>query len=96
MQGKIPVRPSHQLSRTRGLSDAIWQLVETCWDPDPTFRPTAAHIMEQLRALSDMAVDERLVDDFNIKFPSQMLCNHAEHPFYALPYGAESPRASLF
>jgi len=30
MQGKIPVRPSHQLSRTRGLSDAIWQLVETC------------------------------------------------------------------
>jgi len=52
--------------------------------------------MEQLRALSDMAVDERLVDDFNINFPSQMLCNHAGHPFYALPYGAESPCASPF
>jgi hypothetical protein len=93
MQGKRPPRPSHQLSRTRGLSDAVWQLVETCWAPDPAERPTAKQITEQLCALLDMIVDDRLVDDFNINFPSEMLYNPTGHPFYTLSAAAQKPLA---
>ncbi|KIM82030.1 hypothetical protein PILCRDRAFT_88827 [Piloderma croceum F 1598] len=93
MQGKRPPRPSHQLSGTRGLNDAIWQLVETCWAPDPTERPTAKHIVEQLSGLLNMIVDDRPVDDFNINFPSQMLYNHTGHPFYTLSAAAQNPLA---
>src|ERR1700691_902097 len=91
LRGNRPTRPSHHLSMTRGLSNIIWQLVETCWNPEPTKRPTAKHVIEQFRALSRSFTDARPVDDFNIKFPSQMLYNHAEHPFYALPSEVQNP-----
>jgi hypothetical protein len=90
-QGNRPTRPSHDISMTRGLSDAVWELVETCWNPDPTKRHTAKHIIERFHALPGLPTDERPVDDFNIMFPSQMLYNHAEHPFYALPSEVQNP-----
>lgn len=85
MQGKRPRPPSHDSSKTRGLSDVVWQLIETCWGRDPIKRLTATQIIERLSALPNLPVDERPVNDFDdINLPSQMLCNHAEHPFSAL------------
>lgn len=90
MQGMRPSQPSHDLSKTRGLSNPIWQIVTTCWAHDPTTRPTAENIVEQLRALPNHPVDERQVDNLGINLPSQMLYNHAEHPFSSLPTAGQT------
>jgi hypothetical protein len=91
MQGKRPYAPSHELSRKRGWSDAIWQLVEDCWAFDPTQRPTAKQVTEQFGTLPNPSTDERPVDEFSVNFPAQMLSNHAEHPLYALSTAAQNP-----
>jgi hypothetical protein len=83
MQGKRPTPPSHDLSKIRGLSDAVWKLIETCWAQDSKTRPTAQSIAVQLNSLPNRPVDERLVDDF-LDFRSPMLYTYVEHPFYTL------------
>lgn len=50
-QQKRPSRPTHNLCQTRGLSDDIWKLIETCWNSEPSRRPKAGQIVEQLRTL---------------------------------------------
>lgn len=91
IQGKRPTPPFHDLSRTRGLSEPIWQLIETCWAHDSTKRPTAEHVIGRLYTLPNRPLDERPVDDFNMNFPSQMLYNYPDHPFYTLFTTALNP-----
>jgi len=88
-KGRRPSRPSHNLSRWRSLNDDIWRLLEACWTPEPSERPSANCIVEQLLAMPDRPVDQRPLDNFNISFPSQVLSNQADHPFFALAASAE-------
>jgi len=62
--GNRPSRPFHDLSRTRGLDDGIWNLIETCWTAESSGRPIAAQIVEQLLALPNQPVDRRPEDDY--------------------------------
>ncbi|KAJ8095395.1 hypothetical protein PM082_023165 [Marasmius tenuissimus] len=39
-------------SRPEGLEDDIWELMTSCWNFEPSLRPTAADILEQIRDLS--------------------------------------------
>ena len=39
-RGERPRRPSSAL-----ISDQIWDMLQACWDKDPTQRPTVEHIM---------------------------------------------------
>jgi len=39
--------------------------------------------------MPDRPVDQRPLDNFNISFPSQVLSNQADHPFFALAASAE-------
>jgi len=84
MRGKRPPRPMHGLSRTRGISDKLWTLVEDCWAQDPTQRPTAGQIVERLRLLPNWQDDQRPLDEFRVNLPPQALYNYPEHPFSAL------------
>lgn len=84
MRGRRPARPMHELCRTRGISDELWDLIQTCWAQDPTQRPAAEQIMERLRALPNWRDDQRPLDDFSVSFPYQAVHNHPEHPFSAL------------
>ncbi|KAL0565170.1 hypothetical protein V5O48_016859 [Marasmius crinis-equi] len=43
-QGKRPSRPEEKPE----LSDAMWSLMQTCWDANPASRPTAGYISEQV------------------------------------------------
>jgi hypothetical protein len=85
--GKRPFRPVHDLSKIRGLTDGIWNLMETCWDQDPGKRPIASQVVNELRFLPSRPIDERSLD--NITFPSLVLSMHnpADHPFAALSIG---------
>jgi hypothetical protein len=87
--GKRPSRPVCDLSQTRGLTDDIWRLMETCWVQHPAKRPAANSILNDLRALPNRPTDTRLPD--NVTSPSGVLSTHdpAEHPFGAL---LDSPR----
>jgi hypothetical protein len=69
-----------RLSMARGLSDEMWELVETCCTDEPTHRPTAAQVAERLLVLPNQPVDQRPVDAF---IPPQRLYNRSEHPFSA-------------
>lgn len=85
IQGMRPARPMDDSSRTRGLTDDVWHIIETCWTQDPAQRPTAEELVESLRILPNLPVD-----DFNINFPPKALYNHTEHPFSALPTPEQS------
>ena len=91
MRGKRPTRPSHELSSNRGLSDEMWDVVETCWTQDPTQRLTAAQVVERLQALPNLPIDQRPLDDFSIKFPPQSLYDHIDQPFSALATAERFP-----
>lgn len=84
LEGKRPDRPLHTLSKTRGLSDEVWSIIETCWSQEPAKRPTAKQVVLQLQALPCICIDARPPDDFDTNFPSQTLYNHTDHPFSAL------------
>jgi serine/threonine protein kinase len=44
--GPLPTRPEH--ANTRGLSDAMWNLIEQCWQRDPKSRPSMSDILALL------------------------------------------------
>jgi len=82
--GKRPLRPSHDLSRIRGLNDEIWHLIEMCWNQEPSQRPTSDQVLKLLKALPDQSADQRPADDFEISFPSQLLHTELDRPFSTL------------
>jgi len=40
-------------SRPRSFPADLWQVVERCWDPDPTARPPASWVLQQLQQLQE-------------------------------------------
>jgi hypothetical protein len=92
-RGKRPCRPTHNLSRTRGLNDTIWRIIETCWNQDPNKRYTASQVVESLRNLPDRRDDRRPLNDFDKALPSQVLSTRGrvEHPFSTLEQTDEDP-----
>ena len=90
-KGQRPIRPTDELSKVRGLTDEVWDLVEICWSSDPTHRLTATDVVEQLLALPNQPMDRRPTDDFGADFPSQALYRHSEHPLSAVDLPPLSP-----
>jgi hypothetical protein len=84
IDGLRPSRPEGDSCRIRGLTDEVWNLIETCWAEDPSQRPTATQVVERLRKLPNQPPDERPIDDVSINFPPKALYNHTEHSFSAL------------
>jgi hypothetical protein len=39
--------------------DALWNLVEACWSPDPAHRPTANQVVETIQSWPDQRIDPR-------------------------------------
>ncbi|KAJ1302565.1 hypothetical protein OPQ81_002882 [Rhizoctonia solani] len=51
ISGVLPTRPVNEIKKgERG--DKMWQLMLSCWDRDPTSRPTASQVLESLKAIS--------------------------------------------
>jgi son of sevenless len=47
-KGLLPTRPENRAS-VRGLSDAMWNLMNRCWQRDPTSRPSMTKICEAIQ-----------------------------------------------
>lgn len=45
-RGSRPTLPEDD--QTRGLNDKIWNLLEDCWEEDPSERPTITQAMDRL------------------------------------------------
>jgi serine/threonine protein kinase len=45
--GPLPTRSEHD--NTRGLSDAMWDLMDQCWHRDPKSRPSMSKIRETIQ-----------------------------------------------
>lgn len=88
--GRIPTRPDKlcSTSKTRGLTDEFWKLMEWCWSRPPSQRPTADAVVRQIHALPGRAVDERSFDDDD-SFSTLALKTQKDHPLHALLSVAE-------
>lgn len=84
LDGRRPIRPLHELSRKRGLTKEVWDLVETCWAQDLTKRPTATQVVTRLRSLPNRPIDQRRLGDIPVPITSQTVYSIADHPFSAL------------
>lgn len=85
IDGKRPIRPSDERSRKRGLTDTVWELVETCWAQDPAGRPTAKQVVSQLQRLPNRSMDQRPLDGITVPTSSQVaMTTNCHNPFSAL------------
>ncbi|KDQ09490.1 hypothetical protein BOTBODRAFT_137788 [Botryobasidium botryosum FD-172 SS1] len=48
--GQFPERPLDKDVVAKGLNDNMWELMKRCWSVDPEQRPTAAAIIDQVKA----------------------------------------------
>lgn len=46
--GDRPRRPTNPEVPLRGLDDAMWALLQECWQEDPAHRPTIVDILARL------------------------------------------------
>ncbi|KAF8496698.1 ras guanine nucleotide exchange factor domain-containing protein [Russula emetica] len=52
--GPLPTRPEH--ANTRRLSDAMWNLMNQCWQRDPKSRPSMSEIRETIQNIHPMRI----------------------------------------
>lgn len=88
IQNRRPERPTHERSQSRGLNDAIWSIVESCWSPEPELRPSASQVVASIRAMKDRPNDERLLNDFDDDIVSQIR-EDDDDPFSLLAFNVD-------
>jgi hypothetical protein len=89
-QGKRPLRPPHDPSSSRGLTDEVWKLMEECWASHPEDRPSAAKVVRCIRSLCHLQADQRPPDDFHFSprnFRSKLRVDDPFAPLF-LPAGS--------
>ena len=91
-RGKRPLRPPHDLSSSRGLTDEVWKLMEECWASHPEDRPSAVQVVGSIRSLRHLQADQRPLDDF--RFSPRDLHSKDDHPFAPLFLPGSSLRNS--
>ena len=82
--GERPCLPADDLSRHRGLSAEMEDLIQDCWTQDPTKRPSADTVVERLKLLPNRPVDQRRVNDIGTSFFMQLLGSQVDNPFTVL------------
>lgn len=89
-QGIRPPRPTDTRANARGLTDAVWKIVEECWAQDPKSRPTADQVVARLSGLPELPQDTRGKDEFDLGLLTKVLQSKTEHPFATLVVGPEA------
>ena len=82
--GERPSLPADDLSRRRGLSAEMEDIIQDCWAQDPTKRPSADEVVERLKLLPNRPVDRRPVNEIGTSFFMQLLSNQVDNPFAIL------------
>ncbi|KAF7975372.1 hypothetical protein HWV62_9703 [Athelia sp. TMB] len=88
-RGMRPKRPVDLRSQTRGLTDSIWKIIETCWHQFPQQRFSASQAVQRFRSLPGLPVDKRPLDDYNMPAALRTTYTQAQHPFAVLKSDVE-------
>ena len=59
INGERPARP--QEAQELGLVDSVWDMTLSCWQKDPSNRPTAAGVVEFLREWLAVSLSTALI-----------------------------------
>ena len=81
--GERPSFPSDNLSKRRGLTSGMEDLIRDCWAQDPTNRPSAERVAERLRVLCNQPTDETPLDKMAASFHAKVL-HDQRNPFIIL------------
>lgn len=50
-----PPRPAQDLCTSKGLNDMIWNLLQDCWQKDPSKRPSMVQVYNRLVEIAEPA-----------------------------------------
>ena len=84
-RGERPSLPADGLSRRRGLSTEMEDIIRDCWAQEQMKRPTADTVVERLQLLHP--VDERPLSEIGTSFFMHLLRDQVDNPF-AILYSA--------
>ena len=84
LEGSRPSLPEDKLSRRRGLSPEMEDLIRDCWAQESEERPTADEIVEWLQLLCNQPVDQGPVDKIVTPFSTKVLRAQVDNPFALL------------
>jgi hypothetical protein len=82
--GERPSLPTDDLSRRRGLSAEMEDLIQDCWTQDPSKRPSADKVVERLKLFPNRPVDQRPVNDIGTSFFMQLSSRQVDNPLAVL------------
>ncbi|KAF7975286.1 hypothetical protein HWV62_10044 [Athelia sp. TMB] len=82
--GRRPERPANLHSQADGLTDCIWEIIVTCWDPLPAKRLKVDEAAQRLRGLSGFPKDDRPLDDHGMPPSLRTKYDQALDPFVIL------------
>jgi hypothetical protein len=82
--GERPSLPADDLSRHRGLSAEMEDLIQDCWAQDPVKRPSADQVVERLKLLPNRPADQRSVNEVGTSFFMQLLSRQVDNPLAVL------------
>lgn len=77
--GMRPTRPSQDLCQARGLNDKMWHLITSLWVQNPSRRPTANFIVQELQALANYP-DLRSAENDNASQSSSVAIHPDSYP----------------
>ena len=81
-RGERPSLPADDLSRRRGLSTEMEDIIRDCWAQEPMKRPSADKVVERLQLLHP--VDERPLNQIGTSFFMHLLRDQVDNPFAIL------------
>ena len=84
-RGERPSLPADDLSRRRGLSTEMEDIIRHCWAQEQMKRPSADTVVERLQLLHP--VDERPLNHIGSSFFMRLLRDQVDNPF-AILYSA--------
>ena len=84
-RGERPFLPANDMSRRRGLSSEMGDIVRDCWAQEPMQRLSAHKVVERLQLLHP--VDERPLNETGTSFFMHLLHDQVDNPF-AILYSA--------
>ena len=83
-KGDRPSLPEDELSRRRGLSPEMEDLIRDCWAQESKERPFADKVVERLQLLCNQLVDQGLVNEIVTPFSTKVLRTQVDNPFSLL------------
>ena len=90
-----PPRPSHEVCINVGLDDAIWDLMDLCWQRVPAKRPSARDVVQKLTLLSSARSPESLTCDWDEAIMSRLCSSLGQDPFVGSAITTESVGGAL-